>query len=176
MKNLTLIPTLLFAFNLSAQINNFYVENREIYWQKVYASDVSYDELINNIKESGKFQNIEFKINKISATTELIQADYKGAGYREMTVPIYISRSDIGGFVLIDIKDGKYRITFKNINFTQKYNDTLTKMGEQSRIKDYAVNRKGLIKPGFNKEPSVILNHTFTPLFEFKQTETSEDW
>lgn len=180
MKKLVFLVGIIFsiALTLKAQepVNNFILENNKIIWQKVFVTEMYFDELVEKIKESGIFVDPEIGENKILGQTKSIEADFVGAGYREMSTPMYVARSFFEGFVIIDYKDGKYRTTIKNIMLTQKYDDGITEEGEKSKIESFGVkSRKSKMKRGFTKSPSVILDYTFIHEFDFKQ-DTDDDW
>ena len=89
---------------------------------------------------------------------------------------MYISRSYFKSFVLIELKDRKYRITLKEMKLAQKYSDGLTEEGRISELKDYAIkNGKPEFRKSFIKAPSGILNFTFDKVFRIKKKNKS-DW
>lgn len=99
-----------------------------------------------------------------------------------MNTAMYISRSYFKSFILIELKDGRYRVTLKEMKLIQKYSvgkpgDLLSsEAGEISELKDYAVkNNNSDFRKSFKKEPSGILNFTFDKIFEVKQKKKS-DW
>ncbi|HLV50705.1 MAG TPA: hypothetical protein VKY44_01960 [Flavobacterium sp.] len=170
---------LAFTYNLQAQdsVNNFSSENNKIIWQKVFETNLDFNQLTDKIKESGILEKIEIGENKILGQSKPIEADFKGAGYSEMSTPMYIARSFFDGFVMIEFKDGKYRVTFKNIMLTQKYNDGLSKEGEKTTIETFGLKSgKNEFKGAFTKSPSKILNYTFTKSFDFKSLDKNDNW
>lgn len=158
-------------------INNFEIEDGEIIWRKVFQTELTFERLTEKIKDSGLFERIELSGNKLTGDLRNIDADVKGAGFSEILAPIYVVRSYFSAFVVIEFKDGKYRVTLKRILLTQKYDDDVTKQGEQSTLNTYALKgAAGEIKPAFKKSPSVILDHTFTNKFLFKDEPAKDDW
>ena len=159
-------------------VNNFQADNKEIIWVKVFVdSTMTFDKLTERIKESGLFIKMDIADNKITGETKEIDADFKGAGYSEMSTPIYISRSHINGFVVLEFKDGRYRVTLKKIVLTQKYNDPLTKQGEKTTIETFGLKKgENVMTSSFKKSPSLILNYTFSNKFEFKKLNQRKDW
>lgn len=175
-----LLSILSFAMlKLIAQENvtNFIPDNNKIIWQKVYETNFDKTELINLIKESGLFENYKIEGDKILGQMLPVDADFKGAGYGEMSTPIYIARSFFDGFVIIEFKEARYRVIVKNIMLTQQYDDGLSKEGEKATIESFAIkNGKNEIKKAFSKSPSIILDYTFTNIFNFKTSETNDQW
>lgn len=181
MTRLFILMILILAFNpnLKAQetVNNFSSENNKIIWQKVFKTEMDFNQLTAKVKESGILEKVEIGENKIIGQTNPIDADYKGAGYGEMSTPMYVARSFFDGFCMIEFKDGKYRVTLKNIMLTQKYDDGLSKEGEKSTIESFGIKKgKNEIKAAFMKSPAIILDYTFTKAFIFKSSDKSDNW
>lgn len=164
-----------FAFSQETE-DYFSVYENKIVWQKIFDTDLSFDQLLSFVKESGILENPELSENKILGKTSLINPDYKALGYGEMSVPMYIARNFVHGFVLIEYKDMRYRVTVKNIFLTQKYEDAISDDGQKTEIEIFAVDRKGGIKKQFKKKPSEILDYTFTKAFTFIETEQNDEW
>ena len=156
-------------------VNNFNVQDGTLIWQKIYETNLSTEDLNSYFSDSGLFGDLKSTDKAISGEIKLIDADFKGAGYKEMTTPIYISRSHFTGFLKIEFKDQKYRVTVKNIKMIQKYSDPLSEKGEIESIETFAVNKKGELKYKFNKAPSKILDYTFLNLFTVKKA-TDDNW
>ena len=82
-----LIPTISFS---QETINNFIISDGLV-WQKVFETNLSYDELTNKIKELGILNNIEIADNKMIGQTKLIDADIQGAGFKRMFTSLHTS-------------------------------------------------------------------------------------
>lgn len=167
------------AFNIKAQIivNNFESVSNQTIWQKVYTTELSFKELADNIKHSGFFSNLNIIESSIAGNFKTIDADFKRTGFSEMNTPVYISRSFFEGFIVIDFKDGKYRVTLKNILLTQKYDDAVTEQGERSTLETWSQkNGKNEFKDAFTKIPSKILDYTFSKKFDFNGKKDDKNW
>lgn len=164
---ITLFLTFFGVFSQNLELNNFKIENNNLIWQKIYETHYTKTELIDHFKKSGKILDIEITENDLTGRLKNLDLDYKGFGKSEMSTAIYISRNFLSSFVLIEFKDGKYRVTLKDLKLAQKYSDALSNEGEISELKDYAVKSNNSdYKNGFKKEPSEILNFTFNKVFE----------
>ncbi len=138
---------------------------------------MDFNQLTKKIKESGILEDIEIGENKILGQTKQIDADFKGAGYGEMSTPMYVARSFFDGFAIIEFKDGKYRVTLKNIMLTQQYGDGLSEEGEKTTIETFGIKKgENEMKKAFTKSPSKILDYTFTNAFTFKSSDTNDNW
>ena len=156
-------------------VNNFEIENG-IVWRKVFETNLAFDQLVEKIKDSGLFENLDISEGKVTGELRKLSADYKGAGYSEMGTPMYVARSFLKGFLIIEFKEGKYRVTIKNIILVHKYSDALSKQGEETNLDNFALkSSKQEFKPAFAKSPSLILDHTFTDAFSF-MIEKKKDW
>lgn len=175
---LTAILTIAFTTSYGQEnVNNFQADNSEIVWQRVFETSLTFEELTEKVKDSGLLDKIEISNNKVSGDLKAIDADFKGAGFTEMGTPMYIARSHITGYTILEFKDGKYRVTLKKIELTQKYSDPLTKQGEITKLEFFGLkNGKNEMTNAFKKSPSLILNHTFAKKFEFKDGQTKDDW
>ena len=158
-------------------INNFEIEDKQIIWQKVFETQMTFVQLTEKVKDSGLFENVELGDNKVSGDLKDIDADFKGAGYTEMGTPMYVARSHFRAYGIIEFKDRKYRVTLKKIILIQKYDDGLSKQGERTDLGVFALKAtKDEMKGPFKKSPSLILNYTFSDKFLFKDTPTKKDW
>ncbi len=178
-KILLVLTFILIIFDTSAQdtSNNFVAENNFVFWQKVFETDLTEIELITLVKESGFLENYQIEENKIYGNLKPIDADFKGAGFSEMVCPMYIARSFFDGFVIIEFKENRYRVTLKNIMLTQKYDDGLSKEGERTTLETFALkNGQNVMKSAFVKNPSFILNFTFSNIFNFTKLAEDDKW
>lgn len=155
-------------------VKSFYFEN-ELILQKVYQTNLTFEQIVDQIKTDGEFEHIEIGENKIIGRLTPIYADIRGAGYSQMNAPIFLNkRSKFTGFILFEFKEGRYRITLKKITLIQQYNDPLAKQGQESSLNDIAVNKKGEFKSGFKKQSAEILDYTFNSKFLIKKSEASK--
>jgi hypothetical protein len=157
-------------------INNFIVDQDEIIWQKIFQTNYSFDEFSERLKDSGLFDNIEFSPNKARGELKTLFADLKGAGFSEMTAPIFVSRSSFSSFAVLEYQEGKYRVTLRKILLSQKYNDPLSNQGEITALESYALNSKKEFSNVFKKAPSLILDYTFTKKLDFNLDQNNTKW
>lgn len=160
-----------------SETNNFVIENGKLIWQHIYETELTNKQLIQNIKSSGNFKNLEISDNEITGEIENLTIDYKGFGLSEMSTPIYIARTSINSFVLFELKEDRYRVTIKNIKLIQRYDDGLSKQGDISDLENYALKKKNSIfQNNFLNLPSKIIDFTFKSITEFDVIEKEDDW
>ena len=176
--NVLIIIVLLGNISLKAQngVNNFYEKENTIYWQKIYKTDLNKKAIINAFKESGIFSTIIIDNNKLTGTVSNFKNNYKLAGYNGWQTPIFISDSYVQCYAIIDIKENRYRVTLKNINFKRKFDPAESEVEECYPIEDYALKNQTKIKSSFQKLSSKILNFTFTNKFQIKKQMLSFNW
>lgn len=153
-----------------AQTNNFYVENGKLYWQRVYEQNIDIESMLTN---SGKFIDINFANGVISATLKPGKVDVKGRG--PMDIPIYIRDGHVTGFVRIQQKEGRYRVTIDQIVFIDMVDSPLGKQGEETSLETYAIKKDGSLRPYFLNTASAIINDSFTDLFVLRN-DLGDDW
>lgn len=101
--------------------------------------------------------------------------DYKGYGKSEMSTAMYISRNFLSSFVVIDFKESKYRVTLKNMELTQKYNDGLSEKDAVTKLSEFALRRNKEFRRGFKKSPHKIIEYTLNKIFTIP-AKTNDDW
>jgi hypothetical protein len=172
MKAIFTLTTILLLLNIQANSQvahrNFQVEKGEIIWQKVIETNMNSEEIMERIKDLGIIGNMSISDNKILGDLRPIAADFKGAGYSVTQTPIFISQNLIDGFVAVEFRDEKYRITIRRILFTHK-DDPLSSLGKKSTIESYGLNRNNEFNNSFQKSASEILDYTFSKIFEFTE-------
>lgn len=170
MKKLILL-SLLFMTSMiaSAQSYHFYSNEGMIYWQMVYEADV---DIISMLTNSGKFDQINKAPGIVSA--QLTPNKVNLNGRRNGSVPIYISQSNMSGFVRIQQKDGRYRVTVDQIVFSNN-NSSLGQIGEETPLETYALKRDGSFKPIFLSTAAEILDEALTETFR-PQEDLGDDW
>jgi hypothetical protein len=173
---LFLCSTFLVSFNLS-ETDNFAIENGQVIWQKVYETDLTKEELIGQIKSSGQFVNISENGEILTAEINQLSMDFKGYGVSEMSTPMYVSRSYVKAFALIDFKEERYRVTLKTIKFVQKYDDALSRQGETLDIELFALKKRNTeFKTSFLAKPSEIMDFTFQKITDFNRVAKEDKW
>lgn len=155
--------------------NNFKIENGALIWQKVYESKLSPEGISNQLKSKGVVKHVGLSNNMLTGDINT-QANYKGAGFREMNIPMFVPRNDISCSVTINFKEGRYRVTLRNFKLIANTEDPLTEIGETSTLETYALKKRNTaFKDNFLGAPSQIYNYTFNNIFLIKDTE-NDNW
>jgi hypothetical protein len=172
MKNLLLLFALLPFLN-HAQ-SNFFIEQNELIWQKVYDIKSSPEEFKNHLLKNLEFSDIEVSNDQIIATINNLKIDYKGYGKSAFSTSAYIPQSDFHALTIIEFKDDRYRVTVKDISTSWSTESLLYNDGITERIEILALNRNGFKKRFISKDAPII-NFTLNKLFK-PQKPKKDDW
>lgn len=155
----------------------FILENSIVIWQKVYDTEKSLQSLSDYYKESGLFESIEVSSDKIIGEIKPQSMDVTKAGYTIMGTPVFVTNYDIKGTVVIELKEGKYRVTFKNIIMVlNNTNSMFGEKGSEEKFEEIYLDSKGNFKKPFLKKPKEIYNANFVEIFSINEIKSKEDW
>lgn len=182
---LYLVLFLLFCSNSYSQLleyDNFLFEDGELIWQKVYETNSSKKEVINVFRTAEFIKDLDVFEDKLVGFIENLFINLNGYSKRGMLIPWYIETSYFSSFLLVELKEGRYRITLKDMKLMKKYgvdtpaNFSPVEVGEYIDLKVYATDRvKKDFRRKFKKAASGILNFIFDKNFQIKQNSDS-DW
>ena len=151
---------------------NFLIEGKDVYWQKVYQTDLSIDELRQIINRSDHFRNIQHQDeNTIVGDIEKVDLEgyYKDLGFNYMSTPIYLSRSYFHAKAIIQFKEGRYRVTVRKIMQEWKIDDPFNKKGDMSNLDALKKNNTSF-KRHFITHGSKILDYAFDKEFNLENS------
>ena len=178
MHALTLITFLLIGTQAWAQekVNNFIVTENGLQWQKVFTTDLTFQELSEALKSNGLFERMEVGKNNITGDSKIIFANYQGAGFSDLETAGYVSDYYYKAFVVVKFKEGMYRVTLKDIQLSPRAYDS-TKRIEINNLDNYALKTwKNVFTEVFKKAPSLILDYTFTKKAEIPKKSEQGEW
>jgi len=175
MKKFVFLFALISFTAVAQETNNFKIESYELMWQYVYETDLTQEEVLQDLSTKGIWESFDMVGDELIGISSNMDANYKSLGYGEMSVPIYVARMFVNFHSRIEIKEGRYRVTISNIQLIQKYDDSLTKQGEIRLLNTLAINKKGEFKKMFLGKASEIYNHTFINALEIKEKEEQDD-
>ncbi|OQD44035.1 hypothetical protein BUL40_00315 [Croceivirga radicis] len=163
MKKLTfIIIQLAFMFVMSQTIE---VNNGKVIWQKIYNNNNSIDEVYNAMVKTGHFYDLTKTENQITANINQFLLNRK---ISDSKGSLYMYTDDITGFVLVEFKEKRYRITVKNLIFISNTEINILGNGVGTRvpIEKYALNSKGEFRNSFLKRDDDIISANLNQLFE----------
>ena len=162
------IVTLLFAlFPLLASAQDealFSIDGNSLVWRKVYASETPLDTraIVYNLRLSGLFKDIMFDDGLVTCEITGLKMQYKELGYKRMSLPIYLSNDTFSGFVSVEIKPDRYRVTVARI---LRHNDKLGIVP----LEDLATKEDGGFKSDFLQPAGRIIAFTLNKVFSALQ-------
>lgn len=106
-----LIPVLAFGQEESF----FSLNDGGLIWQKVYESNASPESVSRGLMSSGYFSDIKSAEGLVTAEMSGVHLLYKDLGYKRMRLPLYVVNDTYSAFVMVQIKDGRYRVTLSRI-------------------------------------------------------------
>jgi hypothetical protein len=161
----------LLAFSLSAQdtLYNFHIESSHVVWQKKFKGHYEPNIIFSQMKLSGKFINIDSISGHIIASLKPLQADYRGAGYKMSNTSVFLTSADVDGLIVLQTTDTSVIVSISQINFIQKENFGLLKMGEKKYLDELVINKNGNFRTGMADWSGMakILDYTFSSNLNF---------
>lgn len=153
---------------------NFLSEDGELVWQAIYDTDISIEDIKKNLIQKGVLIIESETDNTITGTIKPFDVSYKKQGKSSMQIPLYVRDSSFTGFVLIEIKDNRYRVTIRDLKAVYSFTNGLVHKGDEFKLKDFAISSKGILKKSFLKSAAPLLNYDFTNMFT--TINLNEDW
>ncbi len=172
---IVLISTITLDLNAQGTDDHFVLEEGKVSWQKVYETKKTKNELIAHFKNSGLFKLFRVEEGKIIATMRPQEIDKDEHEIAGTLPPPLLIKTKFAGSVIIGLKEGKYRVTFKNILLVG--NGELIKKGEKQKFETHFVTKDGnSFRISFNKKPKTIYNLRFNQLFLLEIEKPKDDW
>lgn len=163
-----------------SQGNFIQKDNGLFQWQKVYEFDntegIQADLLANVVLNNIVVLDDKSFRGELLATPNWRQAMID-VGKKPMNTPIGIRSYDVKGTALVEIKDGRYRVTVQDLKFVYKESgNRFEKKGNETPFEDFVLKTDGTIRPWFIKEPNwlELYDETFSDLFILKKS--TDDW
>ena len=153
----------------TAEDYHFTADGGNVRWQLVYESPTDSTAILDYLLGSGNFAAATEISGGVSFTILPRKADYRAAGFRAGQVARYILNYMMTGHGLLQMRDGRYRVTVDHVVF-QAEPDT--------PFETYALDRTGKFKPLFtapSTNAAQVLDYELTQLFTIREAE-EENW
>ena len=178
MRKIAFIAILLaFAATVWAQDGSrFSTDGASVVWQQVYQTSLDSAFVVDGLLGSGLFDNVI--LTKDGFTCRIIphEVDYRGAGMKRGLVSMYLLGGEMEGRAVVQIREGRYRVTVDGIVFTTTLETPLSKTGERTKLELYALNSRGEFRSNFwGKGASPVLDYDLFTTFELKGREDQDD-
>lgn len=170
MKRIILLFLLLFPIVASAQEKGFSIDGTSLKWQKVYqAQDVAIQDVAYNLQAAGVFHSIEKGDGMVTCELQGLGLDYKGSGFKRMSLPLYIANDKYSAFVTVQVREGRYRVTVDRIRHrNSNYGD--------GPLETFAIDKDGAFKEAFLGAPADVIEYTFDGLFSGLAKPVDDEW
>lgn len=159
------------------QTYNFQIENGKTYWQAIYKKDISAKAIEEILSRNGYFKAVSTSDNELVFRIEDLAMDFEGVGKRVGNTSMYISGSVWDGLAIIEFKEGRYRVTVKDLMCDMNIAALDVALRSKDPIEQMALVKSNTeFRPGFLKRDAEIFNHTFNKIFDFQQPVKNDDW
>ena len=118
MRNLIFTIICVSSFTASSQlkVGNFSYDNGKITWQKVFNTSYTPSEMRSLFKSISVIQEvIAEEESLLTIRCGFINHDFQSLGYPDIFTPAWITENHSYGTAIIQIKEGRYRVTLTNI-------------------------------------------------------------
>jgi hypothetical protein len=184
MMRMRLIVFLLFFANTlyaqSTAYGNFKVTEQEIIYQKVVPLDsVTREKLEEFYKTLPYVSNLKLKAGGVTFEVVDLTVDYKKFQFTQVGTPSIIQTGKYSGSVDVDVKDGKYRITFHTIQLTGDIG--YKKITAKDKLTSYACKNNGTVLAQGWCRPNMLglLDQAFTDKLQYVEVakkKINDDW
>ncbi len=175
------ILTLLLAVSAHAvcaqtiSYGNFKLAEQEIIYQKIFTFDsITTSKLEEYYKTLPYISYLEVTSDGIQFNLNDINVDYKKFQYTQVNTHIIMQTGKFSGKVTVGVKDGKYRVTVKSIQFTGNLGYKM--LAEKDNLTRYATKNSGTLLAEDWCRPNMLglLDKAFTDKIELK--EADDEW
>jgi hypothetical protein len=182
MKNaLTLLTIILLPALATAQATsygNFKVADQEIFYQKVFVQDsITAAKLAEYYKTLPYVSNVALKGDEVTFDVNELTVDYKKFQFTQVATPSIIQTGKYSGKATVGVKDGKYRITFSDLQLTGDIG--YKKITAKDNLTNYACRNSGTVLSQDWCRPNMLglLDQAFTDKLQFIAKEKKDsDW
>jgi hypothetical protein len=108
------------AFAAQAQVacGNFKIVDQEVIYQQVFQDTVTLPILEKYYKSLPFVANLSSTAEGLQFDINDVVVDYKKFGFSQNAVPLMIQTGKFSGKATVGVKDGRYRVTIKGLQFT----------------------------------------------------------
>ena len=168
------------------EVNGFQVnEKGELYWQRVFYTDLEKNDLFLKLISKG-IKDVYVSDNSIAGNISKIEPNYLGMNIPKNSLKSPLVNSTINAALLIEYKEGKYRVTLSNLNFdVEEHNiNRVSSVSYYEIVEQYSINQfavqvgKGgaYLSEKFRKDFSKPINFTLEKLFEIDNKIYLKSW
>ena len=110
MKRILILLLALLPIMASAQEITVNHDIKDVVYDNIIESDVTYDDALKYILAYGVLNNVVTHDNMIAGDLAPQKLDYTSAGYTRMKVPLYLSNGRFSCRMIFRFKEGRYKV------------------------------------------------------------------
>lgn len=159
---------------------NFKLEDQQMIFQKIFLHDsVTLDKIGEYFGKQPFAKNVSVTDGEVTFDLNELIIDYKKFGFSQVATPSVIQTGKFFGRVSITVKEGKYRVSVRDINFTGDLG--YKKITTKDKLTNYACRDNGTyMSPDWTKPNTLgLLDKAFSDKLEFvepKSKKNEGDW
>jgi hypothetical protein len=186
MKPLTLGLVFLVTFAFSDVLaqtttyGNFKLEDQQLIYQKIFLQDsITLAKIGDYFTKQDFASNVNAGESQVEFDVTDMVVDYKKFGFSQVATPPVMQTGKFSGHVTISAKEGKYRVTMRDIMFTGDLG--YKKISAKDKLTAYACRDNGTyISPDWTKPNTLgLLDKAFTDKLQYtepKGKKEGSDW
>lgn len=159
---------------------NFKASEQELIYQKIFTQDsISAEKLAAFYTTQPWASNVQAAGDEVTFDMNELRVDYKKFQFSQVATPPVIQTGKYSGKVTVGIKDGKYRVTVRSIEFTGDVG--YKKVTEKDKLTNYACRNSGTVLSQDWCKPNTfgLLDKAFTDNLQFVEAvkkKDKDDW
>ena len=178
MRKIALFAILL-AFSAISWAQNesrFSTDGSSVVWQNVYQTQLDSAGVVDGLLASGHFDGVILSKDGFTCRVVPHEVDYRGAGMKRGLTSMYLLGGELEARAVVQIREGRYRVTVDEMVFTTTLETPLSKRGERTKLELYVLTGGGAFRSNFwNKGSAPVLDYDLLSLFEVKAAEAQDD-
>lgn len=163
------------AFAQTTTYEDFKLADQEIIYQPVFQSEgTTYAKLEEFYKKSKNFSAIKISANEMTFDVRDLTVDYLKFQFSQVETPLILQTGKFSGKASVSIREGRYRVTFKEIMVTGEIGYKSIKEKEPLTGLCSKSNGTQLSQDWLKPNHLGLLGKAFADAFELKITD--DDW
>ena len=165
----------------NTSFGNFKIDDQELIYQKIFLNDsASVDKLAAYYKTLPFISNVGVTGDEVTFDVNEVIVDYKKFQFTQVATPSIIQTGKYSGQATVGVKDGRYRITVRNIVMTGDIG--YKKITAKEPLTSFACKNNGTIMAQDWCRPNMLglLDQSFTDKLQFvelkKKKADDKDW
>jgi hypothetical protein len=164
------------AFAQPTTYGNFKLDEQELIYQKIFTQDsITLEKLAEYFGKQSFVSNLDVNDTRLAFDLNEFVVDYKKFGFSPGSTFTLLKTGKFYGTVTITVRDGKYRVTLRNIEFTGDLGSKTVTTREP--LTKYASRDNGMyISSDWTKANSLaLLDKALTDKFQYVESKKKKD-